>query len=105
MVQLIKPLMEKRRSQLVIFSGNVSYESSSGRVKLSTDPVKKISNAIMELEPAKMSDRGIVSCIAHNYATTIQDPMEATIYVRVKGKANIIKSCAPRGESTGTPAG
>lgn len=82
------------------FSGNVSYDSSSGRVKLSTDPVKKIVNAIMELEPAKMSDRGEVSCKAHNAATTIQDPMEAKIYVRVKGTANFYKSC-PTGRDNG----
>lgn len=56
----------------------------------------------MELEPAKMSDRGEVSCIAHNAATTIQDPMEAKIYVRVKGIANFYKSCiSPLGETTG----
>lgn len=59
----------------------------------------------MELEPAKMSDRGEVSCIGHNIATTIQDPMEVTIYVRVKGTANFLMSCAPRTETTGTEVG
>lgn len=75
----------------IVYPGNVSYESSAGRVKLSTDPVKNIKNAIMELEPAKMSDRGEVSCRAHNLATSIEDPMEAKIYVRVKGTVNFYK--------------
>ncbi|KAG8289582.1 hypothetical protein J6590_101607, partial [Homalodisca vitripennis] len=64
--------------------GNRTYDQSDGRVKLSTDPNKGIKNNILELEPVQMSDRGEIVCSGHNVATTIFDPNEAKVFVRVK---------------------
>uniref|UniRef100_A0A1B6M8H5 Ig-like domain-containing protein n=1 Tax=Graphocephala atropunctata TaxID=36148 RepID=A0A1B6M8H5_9HEMI len=66
--------------------GNMSYADSEGRVKLSTDPIKKIKNNILELEPIRMSDRGEITCSAHNLATTIVDANESKVFIRVKDK-------------------
>ncbi|XP_046662104.1 basigin isoform X2 [Homalodisca vitripennis] len=66
--------------------GNRTYDQSDGRVKLSTDPNKGIKNNILELEPVQMSDRGEIVCSGHNVATTIFDPNEAKVFVRVKDK-------------------
>jgi len=68
------------------YIGNETYDQSAGRVKLSPDPVRGVKNALLELEPARMSDRGIINCTAHNVATTFVEPMVATVYVRVKDK-------------------
>ncbi|KAG8313013.1 hypothetical protein J6590_010105 [Homalodisca vitripennis] len=65
---------------------NRTYDQSDGRVKLSTDPNKGIKNNILELEPVQMSDRGEIVCSGHNVATTIFDPNEAKVFVRVKDK-------------------
>jgi len=70
--------------------GNETYDTSRGRVKLSTDPEKNIKNNIMELEGVTLDDRGEVACSAANIAVTMgsdkNNPMKATIYVRIKDK-------------------
>ncbi|XP_054278207.1 basigin isoform X2 [Macrosteles quadrilineatus] len=66
--------------------GNETYDQSEGRVKLSVDPVRGVKNALLELEPARMSDRGTINCTAHNIATTFAEPNVASTYVRVKDK-------------------
>lgn len=71
---------------IVLSTGNVSYYKSDGRVTLSTDLTKGAINNVLELQPAMMSDRGEIKCLARNIATDIKEPMEAKIYVRVKGK-------------------
>uniref|UniRef100_A0A8D8X101 Basigin n=1 Tax=Cacopsylla melanoneura TaxID=428564 RepID=A0A8D8X101_9HEMI len=67
--------------------GNTSYLRSQDRVKLSENPDKKgIANAVLQIDEARMSDRGTYYCHGNNIATRMYPATEADVYVRVKDK-------------------
>ena len=62
-----------------------NYTTSEGRVKLSKDDEKKISNAILTVENIQLDDRGYVYCRA-SYNSSEDIPAEDRTLVRVKDK-------------------
>lgn len=65
--------------------GNTTYSYSMGRVRLL--PKNKIPNAVLEIEPSSMSDRGDFTCSAANTASEFLNlVVEASTFVRVKDK-------------------